>query len=1027
MIPKILLSCCNGHNYNVNDINNQKLISDLNYTWLEDHGQKTGKLSLRKQKLLDRMPVSRSDEINVTNDTCTIVVWSMKRQKIIRVKLCDDMKDYLVAISHVWNDSGIKVCPRNNESDNCHIKQCVGANLLLSKVFDAIFKHITNNVDYDHMIDVLIWCDVISIDQKSDFAIRDATYTMSYVYYHCDMTYTICTKINSINLWMNSVWTVQETIYSKRLFSISLIDNTIVRIDIGNKQIEHIKSLDNARGAIKELSKRCGGWPQDKLYALRHLIPKLRSMPCQYDRSFEEIVTNIIRRDNSFTYEMFGIVRDYKYKSMCFIETASIIFDDPMMINHGYGASYELGKGVKVGSHCFFTSLENIPIEEDDTPSLCKLLHHELLNHFIKLRCENYDQFMLDFSCMSTIISNTSIENDSKLYNMIFKEFFYDASDNRTILHYYCLLLCDFFDDASTRKSITAELDIMINTCSFLDLIAYSAFIFGKLDFKKYQKYISNRSVCVSLNCLGLNVYSSIKREFYDLRRLIEDTTDAPNHVDQEVLKGDRNNSNVNVIVGSLLYIENPVVNRFLEVSVNNTGCIVLIDCEDIMKPVKCTRLIYGVKNENLIVINNEQQQHYDISDFTIKSGCLLAEVMCVAEPYCGYISGSHKGNIMNEDIKTRSDTSQNTQYNHTTSSSYINKIVIKNEDKSRHECYDANKNTGGKKQKQNENENNKMNENKHNRKDNDGTAKQYDVSVIQTETPFKRMKNMSDFDYIKRSYALCTDAKFIEALYTNKMKRVNIIRILDIYSVATSENMTRFSLLIETHRCLSKHDRYVAASEIYFSKCLDIVSGFSSFVCSIITVLFSVKNEVNYNMIRQFFTRIELQVERSNVCWQVEDCLKEFMSSQTDECSIMQGNSLLKIIYKAMSRMRMVKYISINEILIYIISKTFRVYESDSPCIPETISNDFEIIHMSHVRDNDRIAEDESIFMFVEVKIRRCRYSVTTLLKCSVRNFSDMVIDVRDIMTCSVIISRLLSIQHRQRSGIVGSCYHIT
>ncbi|KAJ3129887.1 hypothetical protein HK098_007641 [Nowakowskiella sp. JEL0407] len=155
---------------------------------------------------------------------------------------------------------------------------------VIAKHIDGLKKH----SEYRSLPDGkkrYVWCDVVSINQKNDFAIRDATYLMSYVYFWSDFTY-IATALES---WAKSTWTVQEAVYSGKLvYFDESVDEQVIE-DIR----QELHAVDTAYEAVKVMSKRSGGWYLDKLYAIRHLFPGLARLPCRYDLSLCDIIHNL--------------------------------------------------------------------------------------------------------------------------------------------------------------------------------------------------------------------------------------------------------------------------------------------------------------------------------------------------------------------------------------------------------------------------------------------------------------------------------------------------------------------------------------------------------------------------------------------------------------------------------------------------------------------------------------------------------------------------------------------------------------
>lgn len=310
-----ILSCCNEYKYDINDFNVKNEIARIHSDFVYSSKVVNDKFKniCNAERYLynghdDVGDIEYERKVSLDSDTFTSVVWSCNQNKIIRVKMCDKIADYMIAVSHVWSDSSFG-CKKSE----CGVK-CDDVNEKIFSYFQEIHNLMKSQRWFDENKDVLVWLDVMSIDQKNAFAIRDATYSMSYVYFYADITFVYKgDQRDSLEKWFKSVWTVQETIYSKRL----VVSEKGYLRRIRDVRINDIRMIDSTAEAIAELRRREGGMSQDKLYALRHLIPGLKNMPCLYDRTIEEIKFNIIGRYDFDIRELNGLYRRDEEQNTC--------------------------------------------------------------------------------------------------------------------------------------------------------------------------------------------------------------------------------------------------------------------------------------------------------------------------------------------------------------------------------------------------------------------------------------------------------------------------------------------------------------------------------------------------------------------------------------------------------------------------------------------------------------------------------------------------------------------------------------
>jgi len=187
-------------------------------------------------------------------------------------------KGTYLAISHIWHDTGVTGLPKH-------------------RLFIRGLQFARVHSDLARRLGVrLIWLDLISIDQTSDFAIRDATYAMSYIFAFSKHTVVSVESELQVESWMGSTWTVQEAVYSEDLVVYYRETGMLIeKPELGPDYIKLRAGALTCSEAVDLLKARKGGWELDKLYALRHCIPHLRYAPCVYDRSAEQVVANIMR------------------------------------------------------------------------------------------------------------------------------------------------------------------------------------------------------------------------------------------------------------------------------------------------------------------------------------------------------------------------------------------------------------------------------------------------------------------------------------------------------------------------------------------------------------------------------------------------------------------------------------------------------------------------------------------------------------------------------------------------------------
>ncbi|KAJ1559987.1 hypothetical protein HK405_008637, partial [Cladochytrium tenue] len=132
---------------------------------------------------------------------------------------------------------------------------------------------------------VLIWLDVVSINQGNQLDIRDATYAMSIVYHIADITAVLIHDVYSgKGHWHQRRWTLQELELS----------HWIAFFYVHTGKISEPERVDSKTWALDEAiarsSRRYSRYAQDLIYSVRGLVPALFELPAVYDVSLDELV-----------------------------------------------------------------------------------------------------------------------------------------------------------------------------------------------------------------------------------------------------------------------------------------------------------------------------------------------------------------------------------------------------------------------------------------------------------------------------------------------------------------------------------------------------------------------------------------------------------------------------------------------------------------------------------------------------------------------------------------------------------------
>ncbi|KAJ3313710.1 hypothetical protein HDU76_002586 [Blyttiomyces sp. JEL0837] len=131
--------------------------------------------------------------------------------------------------------------------------------------------------------EVLIWLDIVSVDQSNFFSVRDATYAMSIAYHIADMTIVMLDEDDNDGArWLSRRWTLQEL----------ELAHSIILIRSDGEEAKNLPAVAKARemmgkhklySALCESSKRESRYPHDLVYSVRGLVPALFELPVVYD------------------------------------------------------------------------------------------------------------------------------------------------------------------------------------------------------------------------------------------------------------------------------------------------------------------------------------------------------------------------------------------------------------------------------------------------------------------------------------------------------------------------------------------------------------------------------------------------------------------------------------------------------------------------------------------------------------------------------------------------------------------------
>ncbi|KAI8618379.1 hypothetical protein BC830DRAFT_1109278 [Chytriomyces sp. MP71] len=130
---------------------------------------------------------------------------------------------------------------------------------------------------------VLVWLDLVSVNQADPFAIRDATYAMSIAYHISDLTLVLLDE-NDLDAkrWLSRRWTLQELELAHKIWLMKSDYSLCGTLDDVEKA-RKLRGIHTLRTALQMSVQRESYYPQDIVYAVRGLVPPLFSLPVVYD------------------------------------------------------------------------------------------------------------------------------------------------------------------------------------------------------------------------------------------------------------------------------------------------------------------------------------------------------------------------------------------------------------------------------------------------------------------------------------------------------------------------------------------------------------------------------------------------------------------------------------------------------------------------------------------------------------------------------------------------------------------------
>ncbi|KAJ3125315.1 hypothetical protein HK098_000379 [Nowakowskiella sp. JEL0407] len=221
------------------------------------------------------------------NDTQVVHLWRVSTGVWETFEVGFGHAPAYVAISHVWNDSRLGF-NGNWENETERLLE------IYARMFDA-----ATLVGVD-----LVWFDSCSVNQSDNFAIRDATYAMSFVYAYATATVALVCDLGDADrrpMWMNKIWTLQEATYTRKLYVMRIdAERSVSPTSFHDRWMLVLEKLSAKvvpkEYILEELKHRTGGWHLDGVYAVRHLVGGLKNIPCTYDLSIDSLMRKLLAR-----------------------------------------------------------------------------------------------------------------------------------------------------------------------------------------------------------------------------------------------------------------------------------------------------------------------------------------------------------------------------------------------------------------------------------------------------------------------------------------------------------------------------------------------------------------------------------------------------------------------------------------------------------------------------------------------------------------------------------------------------------
>ncbi|KAI9352513.1 hypothetical protein DFJ73DRAFT_759909 [Zopfochytrium polystomum] len=225
----------------------------------------------------------------------TITCYNVGTEEFVSVRVFNGFRDYeghiLVAISHLWPERTIgPKAHRPSEGEGVHpqpeMYKFGEQDLTTAKEKTFVRDRIKESLAGARALfgseenKVLIWLDVISVNQDDKLAVRDSTYSMSIVHHIADLTLVLIHD----ERWAKRRWTLQELALSHYISYYNIMKGTISMPE-KNKPEQY-----TLRRALYRCGERESDYLQDLVYAVRGMVPSLFKIPAVYDVDADELI-----------------------------------------------------------------------------------------------------------------------------------------------------------------------------------------------------------------------------------------------------------------------------------------------------------------------------------------------------------------------------------------------------------------------------------------------------------------------------------------------------------------------------------------------------------------------------------------------------------------------------------------------------------------------------------------------------------------------------------------------------------------